>query len=253
MTVHALDRSADERVNWITSIPFFLIHLLCLTALITGVTGKALILCAVLYFGRMWFITAGYHRYFSHRSYRTNRVFQFILAFGGASASQKGPLWWAAHHRDHHRYSDTEQDVHSPLKGFWWSHVGWILCDKNNGWDEDDIQDFAKYPELRFLNKHDWIAPWTLGIAVVPDRRLVRPGRRLLLVDRAALARHLHRELAGPRDGPPALRHHRHQPELGAHRRSGPAARAGTTTTTTTRRRPATASSGGSSTPPTTG
>ena len=90
MAVHALDRSADERVNWITSIPFFLIHLLCLTALITGVTSKALILCAVLYFGRMWFITAGYHRYFSHRSYRTNRVFQFILAFGGATASQKG-------------------------------------------------------------------------------------------------------------------------------------------------------------------
>ena len=131
---------------------------------------------------------------------------------------RRAPLWWAAHHRDHHRYSDTEQDLHSPLKGFWWSHVGWILCDKNNGWDEDDIKDFAKYPELRFLNKHDWIAPWTARRRVLPDRRVVRAGRRVLLVDRAALARHLHRELARPRDGAAALRHHRHQPELGAHR-----------------------------------
>jgi stearoyl-CoA desaturase (delta-9 desaturase) len=165
VTTHALDRSPDERVNWVTSIPFILIHLLCLTAIFTGVTTKALILCAVLYFGRMWFITAGYHRYFSHRSYRTNRVFQFVLAFGGSSAAQKGPLWWAANHRHHHRYSDTEEDVHSPLKGFWWSHVGWILCDKNNGWNEDDIRDFAKYPELRFLTKQDWIAPWVVGVA----------------------------------------------------------------------------------------
>jgi stearoyl-CoA desaturase (Delta-9 desaturase) len=165
LTVHALDRAPDERVNWISSIPFFGIHLLCVTALITGVTSKALIMCAVLYFGRMWFITAGYHRYFSHRAYRTNRVFQFILGFGGASASQKGPLWWAANHRHHHRYSDTADDVHSPLKGFWWSHVGWILCDKHNGWKEEDIRDFAKFPELRFLTKHDWIAPWSLGIA----------------------------------------------------------------------------------------
>ena len=164
-TAHALERDADERVNWPASIPFFLVHLACLLALVTGVTAKALILCAVLYFGRMWFITAGYHRYFSHRSYKTSRWFQLVLAFGGAASAQKGPLWWASHHRDHHRFSDTERDVHSPLKGFWWSHVGWILCDRHKGWDPDSIKDFNKYPELRFLTKHDWVAPWTVGVA----------------------------------------------------------------------------------------
>jgi stearoyl-CoA desaturase (delta-9 desaturase) len=89
---------------------------------------------------------------------------QFIFAFGGASAAQKGPLWWAGHHRNHHRYSDTELDVHSPLKGFWWSHVGWILADKFKDYDEDGIKDFAKYPELRFLTNHDWVAPWAAGV-----------------------------------------------------------------------------------------
>jgi stearoyl-CoA desaturase (delta-9 desaturase) len=113
----------------------------------------------------MFFITAGYHRYFSHRSYKLGRGMQFVMGFGGSTAVQKGPLWWASHHRNHHRYSDTDLDLHSPLKGFWWSHVGWILCDKNKGWDADDIRDFNKFPELRFITDHDWIGPWLLGIA----------------------------------------------------------------------------------------
>ena len=88
-----------------------------------------------------------------------------MLAFGGGTAVQKGVLWWAGHHRHHHRYSDTERDIHSPRKGFWWSHVGWIVCDKYNETLYDNIKDFAKYPELRWLNKHDWVPPWTLGVA----------------------------------------------------------------------------------------
>ena len=160
------DPRSGERVNRLTSIPFWLLHLLPLLAVFTGVSVKAVILCVVLYYGRMFFITAGYHRYFSHRSYRLNRFWQFAMAFGGTTAAQKGPLWWAAHHRDHHRYSDTEQDVHSPTqKGFFWSHVGWILCDKYAETEFDRIRDFAKYPELVFLNKRDWIGPWALGIA----------------------------------------------------------------------------------------
>ncbi len=162
---NAIERAADERVNWKTSIPFLAVHFIPLLAIFTGVTTKALIVGAVLYFGRMFFITAGYHRYFSHRSYKTSRVFQFILAFGGSMAAQKGALWWASHHRLHHRFSDTERDIHSPQKGFWWSHVGWILCDKYNATDYDLIKDFSRYPELVWLNKHDWVGPWTAGIA----------------------------------------------------------------------------------------
>jgi stearoyl-CoA desaturase (delta-9 desaturase) len=165
-STNAYQRAADERINRKTSIPFILLHLLPLLAVFTGVTTTALVLLAITYFGRVFFITAGYHRYFAHRAYKLSRVPQFLMAFGGTTAAQKGPLWWAGHHRDHHRYSDTEQDIHSPLRGFWWSHVGWILCDKYNPTPEDRIRDFAKFPELRFLNKHDWIGPWTLGITV---------------------------------------------------------------------------------------
>jgi stearoyl-CoA desaturase (delta-9 desaturase) len=160
------DAVATERVNRLTSIPFWLLHLLPLLAVFTGVSVRAVVLCVVLYYGRMFFITAGYHRYFSHRSYRLNRFWQFVMAFGGTTAAQKGPLWWAAHHRDHHRFSDSERDVHSPTqKGFFWSHVGWILCDKYAATEFDRIRDFSKYPELVFLNKKDWIGPWALAIA----------------------------------------------------------------------------------------
>ena len=160
----AIVRDSSERVNVRSSIPFFLLQLLPLLAFVTGVTTTALVLLAVTFFGRMFFITAGYHRYFAHRSYKLGRVAQFVMAFGGGTACQKGVLWWAGHHRRHHQFADTERDLHSPRKGFWWSHVGWILCDKYSATDTDAIKDFARYPELRFLDKHDWIPMWALGV-----------------------------------------------------------------------------------------
>ena len=164
-SINSLQRATDERVNWAHSIPFFLVHVLCFAFVFTGITTTALALFVAMFLSRMFFVTAGYHRYFSHKSYKLNRFWQFVFAFGAEATAQKGVLWWAANHRHHHRYSDTDNDVHSPRKGFWWSHVGWILADKYKATNYDGIKDFAKYPELRFLNKHDWIAPWTFGVA----------------------------------------------------------------------------------------
>jgi stearoyl-CoA desaturase (delta-9 desaturase) len=159
-----LSRAADEKINWVSSLPFLLFHAVPLLALVTGVTVKALVLLAVLYAVRMFAITAGYHRYFSHRSYRTNRVVQFVLAFLGTTAAQKGPLWWASHHRRHHRYSDTDDDIHSPQKGFLWSHVGWILSDKYKDTDLDAVRDLAAFPELRLLERYNGVGPWVLAV-----------------------------------------------------------------------------------------
>jgi stearoyl-CoA desaturase (delta-9 desaturase) len=160
----SLSRTDDEKVNWVSSLPFLLFHTVPLLALVTGITWRAVLLGVALYAIRMFAITAGYHRYFSHRSYRVSRPVQAVLAFVGTTAVQKGPLWWASHHRAHHRYSDTELDIHSPQKGFWWSHVGWILCDKYGATDLDAVRDLAAYPELRFLDRFNAIGPWALGI-----------------------------------------------------------------------------------------
>jgi stearoyl-CoA desaturase (delta-9 desaturase) len=161
----ALPLREDERPNWVGSFPFLLLQFSPLLILVTGISAKSVALCAVMYVTRMWFITAGYHRYFSHRAYTTNRVFQFVLAFGGGAAAQKGVLWWASHHRDHHRYTETDQDPHTPLKGLVQSHIGWIVTERWSKTDLDAIEDFARFPELRFLDRHDWIAPWTFGVA----------------------------------------------------------------------------------------
>ena len=159
------EREPDEQFNWRSSAPFLAFHLAPLALFITGVSRADVVLCLVTYGVRLFFITAGYHRYFSHRSYKLGRVAQFVMAFGGTTAAQKGPLWWAGHHRRHHRYADGGLDPHSPSRGFWWSHVGWILCDKFGPTPFDAIRDFARYPELRFVNRRDWIGPWALGIA----------------------------------------------------------------------------------------
>ena len=145
--------------------PFWAIHLACAAALFTGVTWSALGVCAALFWLRMFGVTAGYHRYFSHRSYRTSRPFQFVLAVLGTLAVQKGVLWWSANHRDHHKYSDQPQDLHSPVqRGFWWSHVGWILAPDYEETNFDRIADMAKYPELRWLNEHYLVPPVALAV-----------------------------------------------------------------------------------------
>ncbi|MGC4113871.1 MAG: acyl-CoA desaturase [Myxococcales bacterium] len=137
-----------------STIPFFLVHAAALAALFFPLRWEMVALAVGSYYLRMFGVTAGYHRYFAHRSYKTSRPFQFVLAFLAQTSAQKGVLWWAGHHRAHHAYSDTEQDVHSPVRrGFWWAHVGWILSRDYDHTDFDRIKDFARYPELRFLNR----------------------------------------------------------------------------------------------------
>jgi len=147
------------------ALPFTLIHVAALAVLFVKFRWSYVAVCLGLFWLRMFFVTAGYHRYFSHRSFKTGRAFQFVFAFVAMTSAQKGVLWWAAHHRHHHRYSDTEFDLHSPtLFGFFWSHVGWIISDRYNETQLDYIGDFAKYPELRWLNKYHVVPPVALAV-----------------------------------------------------------------------------------------
>jgi stearoyl-CoA desaturase (Delta-9 desaturase) len=142
------------------------VHAACLAAFWTGVDATALSLCAGLFLARKFGITAGYHRFFAHRTFKTSRVLQFALAWLGCSATQKGPLWWAGHHRSHHREADLETDVHSPTQdGFWWSHVGWVLSSRYDETDFKNIPDYARFPELRWLNAHFLVPPVLLAAA----------------------------------------------------------------------------------------
>jgi hypothetical protein len=132
-----------------SALPFVLVHTACFGAIWSGITWQAVAICATLYWLRIFAIGAGYHRYFSHRSYSTGRVFQFVLALLAQTSAQKSVLWWAAKHRHHHLHSDTGQDVHSPRhKGFLYSHVGWIFARQHDSVDLVKVADLARYPEL---------------------------------------------------------------------------------------------------------
>lgn len=131
------------------------VHLLTLFAFWTGVSYVAFGLMIFFLAWRGIFLTLAYHRYFSHRSYKTSRAFQFFLALAGNICMQRGAMWWAAHHRKHHQYSDTELDPHSPIAhGFFISHIGWAMEKKSFITDYSRIKDFEAYPELRWLNEH---------------------------------------------------------------------------------------------------
>lgn len=162
------DARDPERVDWLRVLPFLAIHLGCLGVIAVGASAFAVGLALALYALRMFAITAFYHRYFSHRAFRTSRAAQLAFAVLGASAVQRGPLWWASHHRLHHRHSDGPQDTHSPRRrGLWWSHVGWILCRKNFRPRLEAIGDFARFPELRFLDRFDFVVPSLFALALL--------------------------------------------------------------------------------------
>ncbi len=154
-------------VDWVRVIPFVGMHAACLGVIWVGWSWGAVSVALALYLVRMFAITGFYHRYFSHRAFKTSRVTQFAFALLGASAVQRGPLWWAAHHRKHHRHSDTEEDVHSPRHhGFWWSHMGWITSPANFATDLEAVPDLARYPELRFLDRFDILVPIVLAVTL---------------------------------------------------------------------------------------
>ncbi|HEY2946427.1 MAG TPA: acyl-CoA desaturase [Vicinamibacteria bacterium] len=162
----AVGRDESERMEWAEAGPLLLMHFAALGGLASGAKPVDFWVSVALFCSRMLFITAGYHRYFAHRGYRLSRVAQFLMALGGTLAAQKGPLWWAGNHRYHHRFSDQPQDVHSPRRGFFWSHVGWLLCRKHNPTRVAMMRDFAGFAELRLLNRYWALPPTALAIGL---------------------------------------------------------------------------------------
>lgn len=164
------DRSPEDTMdlsNALKQAIFWLVHLSCIMVIWSGTSVIAVTVCFFLYVVRMFAITGGYHRYFSHRSYQTSRVFQFLLAFLGATSAQKGPIWWASHHRHHHKHSDTPEDLHSPIVfGIYYAHVGWVLSSQFVEPRLELVKDLSSFPELRWLDKYYIVPPVLLAVGL---------------------------------------------------------------------------------------
>ena len=159
--------SSSRSFNWVRVLPFIALHLACLLAFFTGASTFAVVFAAAFFVIRMFAVTGFYHRYFSHKTFKTSRTAQFVFAVLGASSAQRGPLWWAAHHRHHHQHSDNAEDLHSPHHGgFWWSHAGWFTCDAGFSMDERRVRDWLKFPELKFINRFDSLIPVAAAVLI---------------------------------------------------------------------------------------
>ncbi|GMV29743.1 MAG: stearoyl-CoA desaturase [Rhodanobacteraceae bacterium] len=160
-------QGTENAIDWLRALPFIALHLACLGVFWVGVSTTAIGIAVGLYAVRMFAITAFYHRYFSHRTFRTSRAVQFLFAVIGAACVQRGPLWWAAHHRHHHRHADTAQDPHAPgIHGFLWSHAGWFLTPRAFATDLSRVRDLAVFPELRWLDRYDVVVPAALALGL---------------------------------------------------------------------------------------
>jgi len=164
--VIASEKGGDpKQVDWIRIAPLIFMHLMCLAVIWVGWSWSAVTTALALYAVRMFAITGFYHRYFSHNAFKTNRFWQGVFAVLGNASVQRGPLWWAAHHRHHHRYTDQEEDVHSPSRhGFWWSHIGWLTSKANFPTNYRYVAEWARFPELRWLNRFDTAIPILLAL-----------------------------------------------------------------------------------------
>ena len=159
--------SIDESIDWLRCIPFVGLHLGCFAVFFVGWSMTSIVVALILYTVRMFAITGFYHRYFSHRTFKTSRFIQFLFAVLGASAVQRGPLWWSSYHRYHHKYSDTKMDIHSPSQsGFWKSHMFWFMGKSNFSTKNDLIKDLIKFPELRILDRFDIVIPFLLAVGL---------------------------------------------------------------------------------------
>lgn len=159
-----------KKVEWVRNLPYFAMHAACLLVIWVGISWTAVAVAIALYYFRMFSITGFYHRYFSHKTFKTSRAFQFVMAVCGLCAIQRGPLWWAAHHRHHHVHSDEHPDLHSPKQhGMLWSHMFWFTTDTVFATNHKNVKDLAKFPEIKFLNRHETLvylafAAFVLGL-----------------------------------------------------------------------------------------
>jgi stearoyl-CoA desaturase (delta-9 desaturase) len=123
-------------------------------AIYTPLQWKTALFSVFYYYCTGLGITAGYHRLWAHRAYNASVPLQYVLAAFGAGAVEGSIKWWSRGHRAHHRYTDTELDPYNAHKGFFYSHMGWMLLKPRRRPGVADISDLSKNPVVKFQHKY---------------------------------------------------------------------------------------------------
>ena len=148
-------------INWTNMLIFSLTPLLALTLVpvygyLYGYDSFEWIIFTLLFVYSGISITAGYHRLWSHKTYKAHPILRVFLAFGGALALQNDILNWASDHRRHHRHvDDNKKDPYSAGRGFWFSHIGWILRNYESASNDfSNVQDLKRDPIVMWQHRN---------------------------------------------------------------------------------------------------
>lgn len=154
----------------LTVTVFWIVQASALLVFAVGFTWPLVGLWAASHFVRAIGLTLAFHRHFAHRAFEMHRAARFCWTWTGTAAMQKGPLWWAGHHVNHHRFADRAGDPHSPLvSGFYYAHVGWFLDDARHDRLESSnpvMRDFSTAPEIVWLDRYFFVPPLLLALAM---------------------------------------------------------------------------------------
>src|SRR6185437_5359348 len=113
-------------------------------------------------------ITAGCHRHFAHASYRAHPALRIVYLIFGSCALQNSALNWAADHRLHHRYTDTDKDPYNAGQGFWWSHIGWIFYQSREEKQLLNVGDLLRDRWVRWQHRHHVAIALVVGL-ILPN------------------------------------------------------------------------------------
>ncbi|GAA5856082.1 hypothetical protein JCM8547_002969 [Rhodosporidiobolus lusitaniae] len=155
-----------KNINVISTLALTVVPALSVYGALTTVLKWQTAVWSVLYYFYTGLgVTAGYHRLWAHRAYTASLPLQYFLALGGVGAVQGSIKWWSRGHRAHHRYTDTDLDPYDAQKGFWWSHVGWIILKPRRKPGVADVSDLNASPVVRW--QHRWYIPLLLTMGLV--------------------------------------------------------------------------------------
>lgn len=160
-----------KKINWVYA-PFLIstpiigligTAILCMHSMVTWPTW--VLALAMYVFGGIS-ITAGYHRLYSHKTYKASWIVELLLVLGGSATFQGSVLKWSTDHRDHHRYVDTDKDPYDINKGFWYAHIGWLLTMDESRLTYENVKDLKENKLLAFQHRYYSIISLVMGFGL---------------------------------------------------------------------------------------
>ena len=164
------NQAKSQKIQWHTIIGVTIFHAMAVAAFFTFSWQNLAVAVVFWWLANSVGVGIGYHRLLTHRGFKTPKWVEYILTFCGTLALQSGAINWVTTHRKHHAFTETDQDPHSPAKGLYHAHMGWIFQGEGQSQSETSMMrytpDMMRDPVQRFMNKYYWMSSILLGIGL---------------------------------------------------------------------------------------